>query len=75
MIFKKKEKKSKVYRCDPDKNIHCKKDNCYIFYPMCCRHTLEKQYRMTNLWRRIKEDYRIWKYHRKLGLRPRKKKK
>ena len=62
---------TKIYRCDPDKNIHCKKDNCYIFYPMCCRHTLEKQYRMTNLWRRIKEDYRIWKYHRKLGLRPR----
>ena len=75
MIFKKKEKKSKVYRCDPNKNIHCKKDNCYIFYPMCCRHTLEKQYRMTNLWRRIKEDYRIWKYHRKLGLRPRNSKK
>ena len=75
MIFKKKEKKSKVYRCDPDKNIHCKKDNSYIFYPMCCRHTLEKQYRMTNLWRRIKEDYRIWKYHRKLGLRPRNSKK
>ena len=67
--------KAKVYRCDPDKNIHCKKDNCYIFYPMCCRHTLEKQYRMTNLWRRIKEDYRIWKYHRKLGLRPRNSKK
>ena len=67
--------KEKVYRCDPNKNIHCKKDNCYIFYPMCCRHTLEKQYRMTNLWRRIKEDYRIWKYHRKLGLRPRNSKK
>ena len=69
------ETKTKVYRCDPDKNIHCKKDNCYIFYPMCCRHTLEKQYRITNLWRRIKEDYRIWKYHRKLGLRPRNSKK
>lgn len=67
--------KTKVYRCDPDKNIHCKKDNCYIFYPMCCRHTLEKQYRMTNLWRRIKEDYRIWKYHRKLGLKLRNSKK
>lgn len=60
--------KSKLYRCDPVKNKDCKKDNCYIFYPMCCRHTTEKQYRMTNLLKRIKEDYRIWKYHRKLGL-------
>lgn len=73
MIFKR--NKEKLYRCDPDKNTHCNKSNCYLFYPMCCRHTTEKQYRMTNLKKRIKEDYRIWKYHRRLGLKLRNSKK
>lgn len=61
--------KSKIYRCDPDKNIHCNKANCYRTYPMCCRYTFDKEYRMTNIWKRIKEDYQLWKYHKKRGLR------
>lgn len=61
--------KAKLYRCDPDKNIHCNKRNCYRTYPLCCRHTFDKEYRMTNIWKRIKEDYQLWKYHKKRGLR------
>ena len=61
--------KAKIYRCDPDTNIPSTKANCYRTYPMCCRHTFDKEYRMTNIWKRIKEDYQLWKYHKKRGLR------
>lgn len=74
-MFKKEKKLPKRYRCDPEKNIDCKKNNCYIYFPICCRYTLNKKYRMTNLLKRIKEDYKIWQYHRKIRLRLRNSKK
>ena len=61
--------KEKIYRCVHDNYIHSNKANCYRSYPMCCRHTFDKEYRMTNIWKRIKEDYQLWKYHKKRGLK------
>lgn len=58
--------KEKLYRCDPDKNKKCKKNNCYRYYPLCCHKTTEKQYRMTNIFKRIKEDLYLWFYRRNL---------
>lgn len=50
-------KKTKIYRCDPDKNINCPKTHCYRNVGRdYCMHTNEKQYRM-NIIKRIKEMF------------------
>lgn len=45
--------KTKVYRCDPNKNIKCNKKHCYRRYGPC-KYTFDKRYRM-NIFKRIKE--------------------
>ena len=59
-----KKDKIKLYRCDPDKNKHCTKTNCYRYYPLCCKYTIDKKYRMTNIFKRLKEDLYLWLYIR-----------
>lgn len=45
---------NKLYRCDPDKNTPCKKNWCYRNGHECYR-TIDKQYKMTNIFKRTKE--------------------
>lgn len=50
---------NKLYRCDPDKNTGCKKNNCYRnCLGKYCKHTVDKKYRMRNIFKRIYEYLR-----------------
>lgn len=54
-----KKKRQKVYRCDPDKNHECAKDNCYRGnYGRYCRKTFDKEYRMLNPIKRLFEYFK-----------------
>ena len=49
-------KRQKTWRCDPDKNHTCAKDNCYRGnYGRYCRLTLDRKYRMLNPFKRFRE--------------------
>lgn len=56
-----KKSKSKLYRCDPDKNIYCAKNNCYRNNNgEFCHKTNIKKFRMRNIFKRIREEIK-WK--------------
>ena len=46
-------RKTKLKRCDPDKNMECLKNNCYRNNGECKR-TANKKYKM-NIFKRIRE--------------------
>ena len=50
-----------IYRCDPNKNVECKKTGCYK-NGGCCQYTKNKKYRM-NKFKIIKEG--LWNYLKK----------
>lgn len=50
-----KSKCKKLYKCDPNKNIRCKKTNCYQ-YGGECKRTTNKQFRKRWFFRRRNYD-------------------
>ena len=48
----------KLYKCDPNKNIRCRKTNCYM-YGGACKYTFDRRFKKPwFIWRRKRERER-----------------